>query len=124
MYLLQVGRNIYTGDAVSDGFFEALQNLKIPAYSPSDTNSDFPNSIESYHHILQTAKSGPPIPALSLLEVKALLKRLRPDVLDLYSISARHYLAAGTQGLKHFSALLNLFISNVNLTSVKELNSA
>ena len=45
-------------------------------------------------------------------------------MLDLYSVSARHYLAAALAGIQHFTSLLNLLISNVNFTSLKELNSA
>ena len=52
------------------------------------------------------------------------MKRIRPDVLDLFSISARHYQADGGPGIEHFSSLLNLVICNVNLSSAKELNSA
>ena len=104
-----------------DGFYEALQSLKIPKSSHQDTSND---CHENYRHILQAAKAGPPIPTLSSQEVKTLLKRLRPDVLDLYSVSARHYLAAGEAGIQHFASLLNLLITNVNLTSVEELNSA
>ena len=67
---------------------------------------------------------APPIPAISIDEAEMLLKRLRQDVLDLFSISARHYTAGGQAGLLHFAALLNLLIANVNLTSAEELNSA
>ena len=50
--------------------------------------------------------------------------RVRPDVLDLFSISARHYLKAGPAGHEHFASLLNLIISNINLSTAAELNSA
>ena len=50
--------------------------------------------------------------------------RVRPDVLDLFSISARHYLKAGAAGHEHFASLLNLIISNINLSTAAELNSA
>ena len=70
------------------------------------------------------AKSGPPLPSLSTQEAVKLLERVRPDVLDLYSISARHYLMAGTAGHEHFAALLNMIISDINLSTASELNSA
>ena len=63
------------------------------------------------------------MPSLSLSDVESLLKRVRPDVLDLFSISARHYFSAGAAGVKHLTALLNLLITNINLTSAAELNS-
>ena len=124
MHMLQVGRNVYNGDAVPDGFFEALQSLKVPEASTIDNNPDFLSVSKNYKHILEIAKCGPPLPALSTLEAEALLKRLRPDVLDLYSVSAHHYLAAGTPAIEHFASLLNLLIANTNLSSAKELNSA
>ena len=42
---------------------------------------------------------------------------------DLHSITAIHYIRAGVEGAKHFSFLLNLIISNINLFSIPELNS-
>ena len=56
MHILQLGRNIYTGDTVLDEFFEALQKLKVPGSSSPDSL----NTAESYQHILQIAKTGPP----------------------------------------------------------------
>ena len=52
-----------------------------------------------------------------------ILHSLRPDVNDLYSITARHYTNAGMEGAQHFSFLLNILISNVNLSSLEDLNS-
>ena len=63
------------------------------------------------------------MPSLSHQDVENLLKRLRPDVLDLFSVSACHYLAAGTPGVEHLTALLNIVITNINLTPAAELNS-
>ena len=124
VHLLQVGKNCYEGDGVPDGFFEALLKLKVP--DPAEQNSDpsFLAASNTYLNIIELAKSGPPIPAISIDEAEMLLKRLRQDVLDLFSISARHYTAGGQAGLLHFAALLNLLIANVNLTSAEELNSA
>ena len=46
--------------------------------------------------------------------------RLAPTPL---SILARHYLAAGPQGIKQFTHLLNLLISDLNTSSVPKVNS-
>ena len=123
VHMLQVGKNVYTGEAVPDGFFEALKNLKVPGASLSQGSPESHSVSQTYQHIIEAAKLGPPIPSLSALEAETLLKKLRPDVLDLNSTSARHYLAGGPSALKHFTSLLNLLIANVNLTSVKELNA-
>ena len=122
--LLQVGKNCYTGAAVPDGFYESLLNLKVPDTSLRDSDPSFLSDSDTYRHILEVAKSGPPLPTLSPAEAEALLKRLRPDVLDFYSISARHYRAAGPAGVLHFTSLLNHLFCHVNFTSLKELNSA
>ena len=123
VHLLQVGKHVYTGDSVPDGFFEAQSKLKVPDISPM-TSPEFLSTSENYRHIIELAKSGPPLPFLTTQEAVVLLKRVRPDVLDLFSISSRHYLMAGPAGHEHFAALLNLIIANVNLSTAAELNSA
>ena len=123
VHTLQVGKHMYTGDSVPDGFYEALHNLKVPEDSPT-SSPGFLSTSENYRHIIHLAKSGPPLPTLSTHEAVALLDRVRPDVLDLYSISARHYHMAGQAGHHHFAALLNLIICNINLSTAAELNSA
>ena len=117
VHMLQVGKHSYTGDSVPDGFYEALLALKVPENSPHSI-PDFLSTSENYRHIVELAKSGPPLPSLSLHEAVCLLKRVRPDVIDLFSVSSRHYLAAGS------ASLLNLLICNINLSTVLELNSA
>ena len=122
VHLLQVGKHVYTGDSVPDGFYDALSKLKVPENSPT-SSPEFLSVAENYRHIMELAKSGPPLPSLSTQEALALLQRVRPDVLDLFSISARHYLMAGPAGHEHFAAILNLIISNLNLSTAAELNS-
>ena len=123
LHTLQVGKNIYSGDGVPDGFFDALLILKVPGHSPNN-KPDSLSSTNTYSTILEICKSSPPIPSLSLKDAEALLKRVRPNVLDYFSISARHYSAAGVQGIQHLASLLILIISNINLTPAAELNSA
>ena len=48
---------------------------------------------------------------------------MRKDVNDFYSITALHYLNAGTSGHDHFHFLLNAVIKNVNLGGLSELNT-
>ena len=43
---------------------------------------------------------------------------------DFFSITALHYINAGSEGLLHFNYLLNIIIEDVNLASVEELNIA
>ena len=51
-----------------------------------------------------------------------ILLRLRPDVNDLYSITARHYINAGREGFVHFNYILNCLIIDVNHVSMPEMN--
>ena len=89
-----------------------MLNLKVPEKSPT-SKPEFLSTSENYRHIIELAKSGPPLPSLSTQEAVALLERVRPEVLDLFSISTRHYIMAGPAGHEHFAALLNLIICNI-----------
>ena len=124
LHHLTVGGQTYTGDAVPDGFFDALTALKMPDPTIFSSNPSFLSAQESYRHILEICQAGPPIPPISLDEAQKLLERLRPNVTDFFSISARHYLAAGIHGIKHFSYLLNMLITDLNTTAIPKLNSA
>ena len=57
------------------------------------------------------------------MKSEQILRGLRKNVNDFYSITALHYLNAGTAGIDHFHFLLNGLISNVNLSSLEELNT-
>ena len=52
-----------------------------------------------------------------------ILKRMKKNVNDFYSITALHYLNTGTAGHDHFHFLLNTVIDNVNLGGLSELNT-
>ena len=124
MHLLTVGNDTYTGDAVPDGFYSALTSLKVPDSSTLTSNPNFLTASSNLQHILQICLAGPPIPSITEPETEKLLRRLRPEVRDFYSISARHYLAAGTAGIQHFCSLLNILIDDVKLSSIPEVHSA
>ena len=51
-----------------------------------------------------------------------LLMRMKKNVMDIFSITALHYLNAGREGLVHFNFLLNAIVSNVNNATLEELN--
>ena len=124
LHELQVGKCTYTGEAVPDRFYDALTSLKIPNPSTFTSNPSFLTAKENYRNILEFCSVGPPIPSISSEEAQKLLEQLRPDVTDVFSISAHHYLTAGTNEIKHFTHILNLLISDLNTTSVPEVNSA
>jgi hypothetical protein len=124
LHNLQVGDRTYIGQAVPDGFFDALSALKVPDPNSLNSNPSFLTAKENFTHILEICKAGPPIPTISPPEAKKLLERLRPDVIDYFSISAHNYLAAGINGIIHFAHLLNLLIADLNTAAIPEVNSA
>ena len=106
---------------VPDGFFYALHNLKCPSdpsYSPS------PVASLVYEHILSLCRQGSTIPTVNFSQTLALLKSLSATVLDVDSISPLHYLNAGVAGVLHFQALLNILITDVELSTAEQFNAA
>ena len=57
---LQVGNRRYTGEAVPDGFFDALTSLKIPNPHTFSSNPSYITAEENYHHILENPIICPP----------------------------------------------------------------
>ena len=77
-----------------------------------------------YDNIIKLSKDQPPIPQISLLKSTKILKSLKQNVSDYYSVTALHYNNAGQEGLKHFNHLLNAIIADVNNANIKEINVA
>ena len=73
---------------------------------------------------MKICRDQPPIPPISLADSTKVLKRLKKNVLDFYSITALHYLNAGQEGLTHFNCLINAIISDTNNANIEELNVA
>ena len=63
------------------------------------------------------------LPEISLKDFYNILLKLKPHVNDYFSITAQHYINAGSEGLLHFHYLLNIIIKDVNLASVEDLNA-
>ena len=118
----KVGDRVYLGDKVPDGFFDSLSQLKSIDQDKLESSASFQDFKEDYYNILEVCESGQPIPAISEMKAHDLLKRIKPDVRDLYSITANHYLHAGTSGIKHFCLLLNTFIEDISFLTITEVN--
>ena len=80
--------------------------------------------FSNYQHILKLCQDKLNIPVISSANASKLLGRLKKNVMDMYGITALHYLHAGEQGLLHFTSLLNAVIADVNNASIEELNRA
>ena len=88
------------------------------------TATSFERFAEVHRHIVEISKSGAKVPELTLVQAEALLKKIRPGVSDIFSITAAHYLNGGDTTLKHFQFLINTVLKNIELSSIDELNKA
>ena len=120
---LQVNGQTYSGPQVPDGFYDSLSSLKSPNMEDIWSSSSFQAYNADYEHILKICTAGLQIPSISGKDAVLLLHSLRANVNDLFSITASHYINAGMEGARHFCFLLNTVISNINLSSVDQLNS-
>ena len=73
--------------------------------------------------IRKIRSSGLKIPEISAKDATEVLYSLKAEVNDLFSVTARHYINAGMEGVKHFIFLMNTIINNINLSTLPELNS-
>ena len=120
---LTVGSKIYEGDSVGDGFFDSISALKTHDVESSFSSPYFEDFSCHYENIIKLCKSGEIIPPISEKDSFELLQKMRPNVNDFYSVTLNHYNFAGPAGWKHFNLLLNVFLSDVNNTSIKEINT-
>jgi hypothetical protein len=120
---LTVANKVYEGINVPDGFYDSLKSLKCPDMTSIHTSSSYQRFGLDYNMIIDICHAGIRIPPVSGIRATEILYKLKADVNDLYSITARHYLNAGMEGTKHFLFLMNHIISDVNLSSLDILNS-
>ena len=121
---IRVGSQTYHGANVPDGFYDSLSRLKCPDMSVIETTPQFMSTLADYDNIIKFCKTRQPIPAISPEQSCEILKSVRSDVNDFYSITANHFLHAGPAGINHFHFLLSTIINNVNLVGLDELNTA
>ena len=121
---LRVGNKVYDGEEVPDGFYDSISKLKARNNSSIQSSEHFQDFSCIYEHILKLCSKGATIPAVSEKEALELLQKMKPNVIDYYSISPNHYNYAGPVGWRHFYLLLNALISDVNNTTIVEINTA
>ena len=119
---LKVSEKTYPSELVPDGFYDSLTSLKAPDMSSIHGSSSYKAFNADYEQIMAICSSGLKIPQISGKDASLLLCSLRPDVNDLHSITAHHFIHAGLEGVLHFTFLLNSIISNINLSSLNRLN--
>ena len=118
-----VGGKKYDGDRVIDGLFESILKLKTLDKIKLASSPYHSDLMADYENIKYICTDKIDIPQLSLQKSTSILNSLKPSVMDLQSITASHYMNAGIAGYIHFNCILNAFISNINNTSIEELNS-
>ena len=120
---LKVGSKTYIGDSVCDGFYDSISTLKTLSVDPSKASPYFDDFSCHYLNIIELCKSGEVIPPISEKDSFELLQKLKPNVNDIHSVTPNHYNYAGPAGWKHFHLLLNALLSDVNNTSINEINA-
>ena len=120
---LKVGDKKYVGSKVPDGFFDSLKNLKTQDKETLHSSRTYNSWGQDYHNILKICQNKKVIPKVSLMDSNKLIFRMKPKVSDFFSITAKHYINAGEEGLLHFNFLLNCIITNINTATVDELNT-
>ena len=121
---IKVGEEVYRDDNVATGFYNNINNLKTNL-DPATDNCVTCEQFKFDHKLItEICKAGEKIPPLSLTDAEKLLHSLKPSVCDHWSISANHYINGGPITLKHFQIIVNLAISDIENTTVDEINTA
>ena len=120
---LKVDDKTYVAEAVPDGFFDAISELKARDTESLKRSNHFQDFSRDFSHILEICKAGASIPVISLEDSHKLLQRMKPSVNDFYSVTPNHYNYAGPAGWNHFHLLLNSLITDVNNTTIEEINT-
>ena len=121
---LSVGDKVYAGQAVCDGFYDSMTSLKQCDMEQLRNDPHLSSQFTNYEHIMKISQDQPSIPPISLEKSTKILKNLKKNVNDFYSITALHYLNAGHEGFVHYNQLLNAIIHDVNNANIEELNVA
>ena len=121
---LTVGSQIYQGEQVADGFYYSMSALKRCDKDRLESVPKLSDKLKDYEIIISLCQQHKGIPPIDLDTSTKLLRSLRKEVKDHYSITSLHYLNAGIEGLKHFNLLLNGVISDLGNAGLEELNTA
>ena len=114
----------YVGDRVPDGFYDAMTSLKTCDNSVLLAEPAIADQIDNYRLITNLSREPQPLPVITFEVALKLLRRLKKNVKDHYSITALHYFNAGDEGIAHFQAILNAMISDTDNATLEELNIA
>ena len=120
---LKVGDKIYSGNSVSDGFFDSLSQMKTADYESFQSSSSFQTFLNDFENIKEICEKGEAIPKISLQKASDILRKIRPNVNDYFSITALHYINGGAKAIEHLCHILNSIIENINNAALPEVNT-
>ena len=121
---LTVGSQTYQGEQVADGFYYSMSALKRCDKDSLKSVPELSDKLKDYEIIISLCQQHQGIPPIDLDTSTKLLRTLRKEVKDHYSITSLHYLNAGLEGIQHFNLLLNGIISDLGNAGIEELNTA
>ena len=108
---------------VGDGFYESMTSLKTCDMESLQSDPKLSEHFSNFKHIKKICQAKQNIPQISLKTAAKLLSRMKTHVTDIYGITPLHYIYAGEEGLHHYASLLNTFITDVNNSTLDELNT-
>ena len=120
---IKVGKKKYAGENVIDGLFESISNLKYLDSEQLEASPYHDSLMEDYQYIKILCKEKFHVSPICLEKSSSILQRLKTNVIDFFSITANHYINAGSAGFVHFNLMLNALIMDVNNSSLDELNT-
>ena len=91
---LFVQDRLYLGEEVADGFYESLLNLKTLNKSSLES-PDYVDFAAEFENIIEICKNGEKILPITEDKSREILMKIKPAVMDLYSMTANHYINAG-----------------------------
>ena len=121
---LTVGAKTYCGSRVADGFYESMTSLKQCDVDSLSSEPGLAEKLSDYNLIIKLCQEHEGIPAVDLSKSTEILRRIKKNVRDHFSITALHYIHAGEEGLLHFNLVLNGIITDLNNACLEELNTA
>ena len=121
---LTVGNKTYKDEKVADGFYDSMSTLKQVDYDELRADPALSEKFLDYDIVLELCKTNQSLPTISIDKSSKILKKIKKNVKDHFSITALHYINAGDEGLLHFCELLNGVISDLNNAGLDELNIA
>ena len=121
---LTVGKKSYDGKKVADGFYDSMTSLKKVDYDILKSEPRLSEKFIDYDIIKKLCQDQQGIPAMGLVKAKELLRKMKKDVKDHYSITAQHYIHAGQEGLQHICDVINGILADLRNAELEELNTA